>query len=85
MSRGLHHPFLSMLIRRAEVNDIQGIKQLIKGGFGRDDMEKALRRRYGDTTNLQNLMYNFIFDIVIHLPCHLYVLIKKKKYFPLLV
>ncbi|KAJ3321607.1 hypothetical protein HDV06_004022 [Boothiomyces sp. JEL0866] len=37
-----------MLFRRAEIKDIPQIKQLIKGGFGRDDMERALKRRYGD-------------------------------------
>jgi N-acetylglutamate synthase-like GNAT family acetyltransferase len=45
-----------MQIRRADTRDIPGIKQLIKGGFGRDDMEKALRRRYGENTNLHTLM-----------------------------
>jgi N-acetylglutamate synthase-like GNAT family acetyltransferase len=46
----------SMQIKRAETRDIPAIKQLIKGGFGRDDMEKALKRRYGETPNLHKLM-----------------------------
>lgn len=45
-----------MFIRRAELKDLPGIKQLIKGGFGRDDMERALKRRYGDNYNLYQMM-----------------------------
>lgn len=45
-----------MHIRRAEVKDIQGVKQLIKGGFGRDDMERALKRRYGENYNLNYIV-----------------------------
>ena len=45
-----------MFIRRAESKDITEIKELIKGGFGRDDMERALKRRYGDNYNLDYIM-----------------------------
>lgn len=46
----------SMQFRRAETKDIAGIRPLIKGGFGRDDMERAMKRRYGDVLNLKQLM-----------------------------
>lgn len=56
----LHHLFAFdkhfMFIRRAESKDIAEIKELIKGGFGRDDMERVLKRRYGDNYNLDYIM-----------------------------
>ncbi|KAI8895920.1 hypothetical protein BC833DRAFT_599595 [Globomyces pollinis-pini] len=50
------HVHFKMNFRRADVKDIPGIKQLIKGGFGRDDMERALKRRYGDGFSLNYLI-----------------------------
>jgi hypothetical protein len=46
-----------MHFRRAEIDDLADIKQLIKGAFGRDDMERALKRRYGEGYNMTQLMY----------------------------
>jgi hypothetical protein len=47
-------------VRRSEIADIDGIRNLFKGGFGRDDMERALVRRYGENFNLQEIMYVFL-------------------------
>ncbi|KAI8904485.1 hypothetical protein EDD86DRAFT_271972 [Gorgonomyces haynaldii] len=55
---------MALVYKRAEVGHVPAIKELIKGGFGRDDMKRALNRRYGDPYNLYELIDTCALSIV---------------------
>eukprot|EP00842_Homolaphlyctis_polyrhiza_P004885 jgi/Hompol1/5398/HPOL_004404-RA len=50
--------------RRAERSDAKNIKKLIKGSFGKDDMDRTLQRRYGSDYDIANLIETSPISIV---------------------